>query len=99
MGCSGCGGGRVKSGAKVPVSGNLILIEYIGERARPFRVVGGVTRTRYYVDIPHVMVRVENGPLGVLAADVGWFLSVARGASYRLYVAPPPEPEPEPEEE
>ena len=78
------------------VSGNLVLLKYIGNRTRPFYVVGGVTRIRYYVPGSGALVEVDKvGKQGVSPSDVGWFLAVDHGNAYELYVEPEPEPEPD----
>ena len=122
MGC--CGGrskvARVPAAAKVaptakamaavPKGTDDVLLAYYGSRAGDFRVVAGVTRTRYYIPGRGGIVEVDGiRRQGVKPADVRWFLAVNGGRDFRVVesesptvppaamATPAPKPEPKPE--
>lgn len=114
----GCCGGRSKT-ATVPAaraaariaaaattSADDVLMAYYGSRAGDFRVVSGVTRTRYYIPGRGGIVELDGvRRQGVKRADVSWFLAVNGGKDFRVVEAhspaaaapvAPPQPSPAP---
>ena len=103
----GCCGGRSKTTrvpAKAPVapaakvaataatsSDGDVLLAYYGARAGDFRVVSGVTRTKYYIPGRGGIVEFEGvRRQGVKKPDVPWFLAVNGGRDFRVVDAQSP---------
>lgn len=93
----GCCGGKRAAIPVQPQAGsaqsfqsieNAVLVQYIGLKAGSFGVRGNRTGTRYTVPGMNALVLQPNGLVGVAAEDVPFFLSLGRGADFRLYESP-----------
>jgi hypothetical protein len=94
MGC--CGGkrapvvdarGTASMADYQPVNG-AVSVQYVGRRAGSFGVRGNRTGTRYTVPGIGQLVIQPNGASGVAPEDVPFFMSLGRGADFRV-VTPP----------
>jgi glycosyltransferase involved in cell wall biosynthesis len=94
MGC--CGGG--KGAPQVQRSGtaqanyqsltDVVLVQYTGRRGGSFGVRGNRTGTRYTVPGIGELVQQPNGESGVAPGDVPFFMSLGRGADFRVVTLP-----------
>lgn len=93
----GCGGGKgapqvqQRSGtsqANYQSLTDVVLVQYTGRRGGSFGVRGNRTGTRYTVPGIGELVQQPNGESGVAPGDVPFFMSLGRGADFRVVTLP-----------